>query len=142
MCLNVLDPKGWSVHSVKVWTENQEGWQWMVVVHSAQTGGGVPGSNWEEKEGMGWGDWDHSLSSLRSSTRITREGRAHEGNAAGWLDNRAGAFALKETERRREGKGSQRQPPPKESTRNIKVKDGGEMKNPTRSISVQPPSFC
>lgn len=45
---------------------------------------------------MGWGDWDYSLSSPRSSTRTTGEGRAHGRSEAGWLDNRAGAFALKE----------------------------------------------
>lgn len=83
---------------------HQECWQLMVVLHTAQTGGGVPGSNWEEKEGMGWGDWDYSLSSPRSSTRITREGRKYGGDEAGWLDNRAGAFALKEREKREEGK--------------------------------------
>lgn len=32
---------------------HQECWQLMAVLHSAQTGGGVPGSYWEEIGGMG-----------------------------------------------------------------------------------------
>lgn len=32
---------------------HQECWQFIIFLHSAQTGGGVPGWNWEEKEGGG-----------------------------------------------------------------------------------------
>lgn len=53
---------------------------------------------------MGWGDWDYSLSSPRSSMRITREGRAHGRSRAGWLDNTAGTFALRRERERRRGK--------------------------------------
>lgn len=45
---------------------HQDSWLLMVSLQSVQTGGWGASSNGEEKRGMGWGDWDYSLSSSRS----------------------------------------------------------------------------